>query len=80
MVRCFMYLSGSNKKTETTKALSNRGSLIEGIDYLDDTRAVKPMGNGEATQSLARARSGHSPWAGGPTREANFSRVRSWGI
>lgn len=47
MVRCFMYLLGFNKKIEITKVFLNRGSLIEGIDYLDDIRVVKLMGNGE---------------------------------
>lgn len=75
-----MYLLGFNKKIEITKVFLNRGSLIEGIDYLDDIRVVKLMGNGEVIQSLVRVRSGYFFWVGGLIREVNFFRVRSWGI
>lgn len=41
-----MYLSRSNQKTETTKGLSNRRSLIEGTDHPDDggLRSPQEMG------------------------------------
>lgn len=75
-----MYLSGSSQKTETTKGLSDRRSLIKGTDYPNDGRAEKPTGSEKATQRLARARSSYFPWAGGITREGSFARARSWGI
>ena len=36
IVKCYIYLLGSNQKT--AKGLSNRWSLIEGIDYPNDGR------------------------------------------
>lgn len=80
IVKCYIYLSGSSQKTETTKGLSNRVSLIEGTDDPNDGRAEKPARNEEATQRLARTRNSYFPWAQGITREDSFARIRSWGI
>ena len=71
IVRCYMHLSESNQKAETTKGLLSRRSLIEGTDCPEDGGTEKQTRAGE-NKMLSLSSDG------GTAREGCFARARSW--
>lgn len=69
IVRYCVYLSGSNQKTETTKGLSSRGSLIEGTDC---------PGVGGLRSDPEQEKMLLLFLAGSTVGKGSFARARSW--